>query len=79
MFPSEAIRWELLDKPGQEAQVIDLDADAAVALFNESVEAATEAGLPWREDELVLKPSPQLVELVQKSQQLATAGAGGDE
>jgi CRISPR-associated protein Csb1 len=79
LFPTEAIRWELLDKPGQEPQVIDLDAKSAIDLFNESVDAAKKVGLPWLDEELVLTPSPQLVELVQKSQQLATAGAGGDE
>lgn len=78
LFPAEAIRWELLDKPGEEPKTINMDADSAIKLFNESVEAAIAAGLPWMEDELILTPSPQLVELVRKSQQLATASAGGE-
>lgn len=77
LHPSEAIQWELLDKPGEEPKQIELDGDVAVTLFNESVEAAKEAGLPWMDDELMLNPSPQLVDLVQKSQALATASAGG--
>lgn len=78
LFPTEAIKWELLDKPGAGPTPIDLDAESAIALFNKAVDAAKEANLPWMEKELILKPSPQLVELVQKSQQLATASAGDD-
>ena len=59
-------------------ELFDLDGEQAVKLFNDAVEAATEAGLPWMADELVLQPSPQLVELVQKSQQLATGSTEGD-
>ncbi len=79
LFPTEAIQWELLDKPGQAPTKIDLDADAAIALFNTAVDAAKKAGLPWMDEELVLKPSPQLVDLVKKSQELSAATTAGDE
>lgn len=78
LFPTNEIKWELLEKPGGDPTPVELDAVSAISLFNESVEAAKQAKLPWMVKELVLKPSPQLVELVRKSQQLATASAGDD-
>ncbi len=75
LWPEGDLRWELLDrKNGGE---FTLSAEQAVELFNDAVVAAKEAGLPWREEPLVLTPSDQLVKLVVKSQQLA-AKQGGD-
>lgn len=79
LFPSETIQWEILEKPGEAARKVKIDGDSAIALFNDAVEAAKTAGLPWLDKELVLKPSPQLIDLVQQSQKLATATVGGDE
>ncbi len=81
LHPTESFVWELLDEPGTEPKRFLLRADRAVELFREAVEQAKSVGLPWREEELVLKPSPQLAELVRKSQQLAAelaADAGED-
>jgi CRISPR-associated protein Csb1 len=75
LYPETDLTWELLDrKNGGE---YTLSADDAVALFHQAVDAAKEAGLPWREEPLVLTPSEQLVKLVVKSQQLA-AQQGSD-
>lgn len=78
LFPSEAITWELLDKPGESPKTFELSGDDAVALFNDAVEAAKKAGMPWMDKELVLTPAPSLVELVRKSQHLA-ASTGVEE
>jgi CRISPR-associated protein Csb1 len=79
LFPTSAFVWELLDKPGTEKpEQYSLDGETAVKLFNDAVVAAKEATLPWMEEELVLKPSPDLAELVRRSQQLA-ASTGGEE
>lgn len=76
LYPEADLTWEVLDrKSGGE---FTLPARDAVTLFNETVKAATDAGLPWREEPLVLTPSDQLVKLVAKSQQLA-AKQGGDD
>ena len=56
-----------------------LSGDAAIELYRGAVDAAKKAKLPWLDDELVLKPSPSLVQLVKKSQLLATSGGEGDE
>jgi CRISPR-associated protein Csb1 len=71
LFPTASYVWELLDTSGAPPQGFELDRPNALALFNEASAAAKAIGLPWQEQELVLQPSPQLVELVRRSQQLA--------
>jgi len=73
LWPSAAMEWELLDRPGQMPARLTLQADDAIGTLNEAVAAAGKLGLSWRQEPLVLKPAPQLVELVRKSQKLAAA------
>ena len=78
LFPESESRWELLDRPGHDPQSIELTADAAINLLNQSVDAAKQAGLPWQ-GVIELQPSEQLVELVRRSQELARdEGGEGD-
>ena len=63
--------WELLDRPGQEPLQFDFPGEQARAIYQQAVDEARNAGLPWLEQELVLKPSPQLLALVRQSQLLA--------
>lgn len=63
--------WELIGRPGQEPRRFEFCGGDSVRLFREALDAALAAGLPWREEELNLRPSSELVELVRKSQQLA--------
>ena len=71
LFPTEKSVWELLDCPGEEPKRYALSGSEAIALFNAAVNEATTAGLPW-EREILLKPSDELIQLVAKSQELAT-------
>lgn len=71
-------RLEAIKKPGEAAEEFALDPDAAVALYREAVDQAKEAGLPWRDEVVRLRPSEQLFALVRKSQELA-AGVGETE
>lgn len=75
LHPAEKVFWQLLDKPGEEPKEFVLAADTAIDMYREAVTAAKKAKLPWLDEEIVLEPSPQLVELVRRSQALA-AGAG---
>jgi CRISPR-associated protein Csb1 len=74
-----AYEWELLDKPGEKPQKFALTGEDAVKLFKHAVAEATKAGLPWMDKELMLTPSPELVALVKKSQELAAATGGAEE
>jgi CRISPR-associated protein Csb1 len=78
LWPSGPMEWELLDRPGQPAARLTLEAGAAIDVLTKAVTAAEKLGLKWQTKPLVLKPAPQLVELVKKSQALAAA-AGGEE
>ena len=70
LWPSESVGWELLDGPGS-VRSIDVDVDAALEAFKESVSRARNTGLPWATEPLVLTPSPDLVRLVASSQSVA--------
>lgn len=55
-----------------------LSVDDAHALFAAALDQARAAGVPWREDDLVLRPMPKLVQLVRKSQEVLRAGRPED-
>jgi CRISPR-associated protein Csb1 len=79
LFPTQSFVWELLDTPGEaEHKTYTLTGDEAIALFKAAVAEAKDAGLPW-EDEIQLKPCEDLIQLVAKSQELATHQAEGSE
>lgn len=72
LWPDEEMQWELLDRPGTEPKKFSLTGDQAIDLLNESVAAAKAAKLPWIEEPISLKPSPELLNLVRLSQIEAT-------
>ena len=69
--------WRLLDRPGDEPRQFDLSSGQAREVYQQAVQEARDAGLPWLEQEMVLKPSHQLLALVRQSQLLA-AETGAD-
>lgn len=71
LFAERESAWELLDRPGAAPAKFALDPEAALQLLNEAAAAAKSAGLPW-EGEIELTPSPELVGLVRRSQELAS-------
>lgn len=71
LWPEGPMTWELLERPGDEPRSFKLTGEQSVALLNEAIAAAKHAGLIWREEPILLKPSGQLLELVRKSQNLA--------
>ena len=78
LFAESEPVWELVDRPGRPPTEFALSPDAALRLLTDATGEAREAGLPW-EDRIELIPSPDLVELVRRSQELARQeGAGQD-
>lgn len=71
LHATTAAEWKILDEPGEPETSYSLNRQQAIELFNAALEAAKAAKLPWEESEVMLKPSPQLVELVRRSQNLA--------
>lgn len=79
LWPSEAPTWELLGKPGEKPQAVEISSDDAVALYNEAVETAVKVGLPYRTDAVVLTPSDSLTKLLQRSQEIAAETTASEE
>ena len=79
LWPVEPLQWELLGEPGKAPATFTLTADEAIKLLDKAVAAAKSKNLPWREERLELTPSPELVKLVVKSQQLSIKQAGDGE
>ena len=77
LFAIQEPVWELLDRPGQSPQEFELSPKDALNLLQEATTEAKKVGLPW-EGEVELTPSPELVELVRRSQELASA-SGAEE
>ena len=77
LHPVEIPCWELLDSPGKEAERFDTSGEGLRAIYARAVNLAKEGGLPWMDEEIILTPSPQLLELVRQSQ-LITAEQGGE-
>jgi len=77
--PVDTPVWEILGSVKEEPKRFILTSEDAMALYKEAVSAAKAVGLPFNEEELVLKPAPQLVELVRRSQELASSTASKEE
>lgn len=77
LFAIQEPVWELLDRPGLSPQEFELSPKDALNLLQEATTEAKKVGLPW-EGEVELTPSPELVELVRRSQELASA-SGAEE
>ncbi|MGC9260755.1 MAG: type I-G CRISPR-associated RAMP protein Csb1/Cas7g [Phycisphaerae bacterium] len=74
LHPVKTSQWEIVAGAGAAPPAYDLSPDEAVALLISAAEAATRAGIPWQDEEIRLKPSPNLVELVKRSQEVAGEG-----
>ncbi len=74
LWPEQEMTWEVLDRPGQAPKTFTLDSDAGIKLLNDAIDAATQAGLPWRTEPIVLQPAPNFAKLLQRSQELAATG-----
>jgi CRISPR-associated protein Csb1 len=71
LVPTAPRAWELLDGPGEPSKTFTITGKAAMGVLSEAVAQAKAAGLSWMEEKLTLKPSPELVELVKRSQEIA--------
>lgn len=72
LWPDGPMEWELLDRPGSTPPTFVLGAQQAITLLESSITAAKDAGLPWLEAPISLKPSAELLKLVRLSQLEAT-------
>jgi CRISPR-associated protein Csb1 len=71
LWPTDVMKWELLEKPGQKPLEFSLSAEAAIELLKQAVEAAEKQGLVWQKEPVKLTPSSSLVALLKRSQDIA--------
>ena len=71
--PVSTRKWELLDQPDAPSRTYTMNGKAAIALLKEAIVAAEATGLNWMEKKLTLQPTPELIDLVRKSQEVMAA------
>jgi len=76
LWPEAPRQWELLEKPGQSPRVFSATGESTIALLKEAVAAAKVVGLVWMEEKLMLTPSPELMELIKRSQDFSATDSG---
>jgi CRISPR-associated protein Csb1 len=72
LWPEGPMHWELLEQPGKPPKEFFLDSEKATALLADAVAKAKQSKADWLDQPLPLVPQAKLVELVRKSQELAT-------
>lgn len=76
LIPEGEREWELVSRPGLEQPRFRLNGDKATALLSDALKAAIATGLPWNSKKIVLKPTKELADLVQQSQEAAAKEKG---
>lgn len=71
LWPTDVMKWELLETPGKGPAEFTITASDAVKLLEEAVAGAEKLGLVWQKEPVKLTPSPNLVALLKRSQDLA--------
>ena len=71
LWPTDVMKWELLETPGKAPTEFTITAKDAIKLLEESVAAAEKLGLVWQKEPVKLAPSPNLVALLKRSQDIA--------
>ena len=71
LWPTDVMKWELLETPGKAPTTFSLTAEEAIKLLAQAVAAAEKLGLAWQKEPVKLTPSPNLVALLKRSQDIA--------
>lgn len=71
LWPTDVMKWELLETPGKAPAEFTLKAADAIKLLGEAVAAAERLGLVWQKVPVKLTPSANLVALLKRSQDIA--------
>ena len=73
LVPRTKLTFDLVGRAGG-AETVEVDGAAALGLVAEAAERAAALQLGWRTTELLLRPSDRLVDLIRRSQEIATTG-----
>lgn len=81
LWPTDTMKWELLEVPGKAPTEFTITAADAIKLLAEAVAAAEKLGLFWQKEPVKLTPSPNLIALLKRSQDISAktpADAAGE-
>ena len=71
LWPTAVMKWELLETPGKAPAEFVITAKDAIQLLSEAVAAAEQQGLVWQKEPVKLTPSPSLIALLKRSQDIS--------
>jgi CRISPR-associated protein Csb1 len=71
LWPTDVMKWELLEIPGKAPTEFTITAKDAMKLLEGAVAEAENLGLIWQKEPVKLTPSPNLVALLKRSQDIA--------
>jgi len=71
LWPTDVMKWELLETPGKTPTEFSVTAKDAITLLEDAMAAAEKLGLTWQKEPVKLTPSPNLVALLKRSQDIA--------
>jgi CRISPR-associated protein Csb1 len=71
LWPIDVMKWELLETPGKSPATFTLTSADAIKLLEQAVAAAEKLGLVWQKEPVKLTPSPNLIALLKRSQDIA--------
>jgi CRISPR-associated protein Csb1 len=76
LIPAGESHFEIIANNGS-VETFILDEDGAQNLINEAIKEAKEVGLPWNTDVITLKPSEELVRLIEEGRKYRPKTKGG--
>ena len=71
LWPTGVMKWELLETPGKAPTEFTITAKDAIKLLEDAMAAAEKLGLVWQKEPVKLTPSPNLVALLKRSQDIS--------
>lgn len=71
LWPTDVMKWELLETPGKPPTEFTITSKDAIKLLEEAVVVAEKLGLVWQKEPVKLTPSPNLVALLKRSQDIS--------
>jgi CRISPR-associated protein Csb1 len=75
LWPTGPLTWELLKTPGQPTEKHMITSEEAIKLLNDAVTAAEKEGLKWHSEPIPLKPAPNMIALLKRSQEIGAKNA----
>ena len=78
LIPEHPPRVELLGRDGSPAEVVTIERQVAKSILDQASSYASNAGIGWETEEMVMVPAPKLVELIKRSRALSATQQPSD-